>query len=233
MNSSRATARLAGLLYLLFSLLAIFGYMFVPSQFVVSGDAAATARKITEGALMYRLGILSALAGHILFIFLVLTLYDLFKDVNRRKARLMVALVCVGVAGEIVNLGHRTAPLLLLSGADFLSVFTKPQLDALALGFLRLGNHLGQLIGVFWGLWLFPFGLLTIRSGFFPRILGILQIAAGVGYVVGTVTRLVFPAQAQVVSQFTTPLYIGELPMVLWLLIVGARAPRAEVEQVS
>ena len=99
---------------------------------------------------------------------------------------------------------------------------------AVAFGFIRLGSQLGQLIGAFWGLWLFPFGVLTIRSGFFPRILGILQIAAGVGYVVSCVARVLFPEHARIVSQIMTPLYIGELPMVLWLLVMGARVPRAE-----
>ena len=87
MNSTKATARFAGLLYLLFSILAVFGYMYIPAAFVVSGDAAATARKITEGELMYRVGILASLVGHLLFIFLVLTLYQLFKDVDKRQAR--------------------------------------------------------------------------------------------------------------------------------------------------
>jgi len=230
MNSTKATARFAGLLYLLFSILAVFGYMYIPAAFVVSGDAAATARKITEGELMYRVGILASLVGHLLFIFLVLTLYQLFKDVDKRQARLMVALVCVGVAAEIVNLANRTAPLLLLSGASFLSVFTKPQLDALALGYLRLGNNLGQLLTAFWGLWLFPFGILTIRSGFLPKILGVSLMVAGVGYVVTCVVRIVFPAQIHVVSQVLTPLYFGELPIIFWLLIMGAKVPQAEAQ---
>jgi hypothetical protein len=230
MNSTKATARLAGLLYLLFAILAVFSYMYIPAAFVVPGDAAATVRKITEGELMYRIGIAASLVGHILFIFLVLALYELFKDVNKRQARLMVVLVCVGVAAEVVNLVIRTAPLVLSSGADFLSAFTKPQLDALALGSLRLGNNLGQLLTAFWGLWLFPFGIVTIKSGFLPRILGILLMVAGIAYVAGCFVRLVFPAHFPVVSQALTPLYFGELPIIFWLLIMGVRVPRAEAQ---
>ena len=233
MRSIQATARYAGFLYVLFSLLAIFGYMYVPGHFVVSGDPAATARNIMEETLLYRAGILASLAGHITFIFLVLALYDLFRDVDRKKARLMVALVCAGAAGEIVNLANRAAPLVLLGGADWLSVFPQPQLDALAFGFVRLGNQLGQLIGAFWGVWLFPFGLLTIQSGYFPRVLGILQIVAGIGYTAACVIRLLSPELMRTISPFMTPLYIGELPMVLWLLVMGAKVPRAETPRAA
>jgi hypothetical protein len=225
MTSLKATARLAGLLYFVMSLLMIFGYMYVPAAFL-GGDAAAVARKIMDGALMYRISVLTSLVGQLLFVFVVLTLYQLFKDVDRWLARLMVALVCVGVAAELVSIASRMAPLVLLGDDDFLAVFTKPQLDVLALGFLRLGGTLGRLITSIWGLWLFPFGILAIRSRFFPRILGFLLMAAGVGYMVTCVTFIVFPAQLSVVSRVMMPLYFGELPIILWLLVMGAKAPQ-------
>jgi len=84
MNSIKATARCAGLLYIVMSTLMVFGYMYVPATFIVPGDATATARKITEGALMYRIGILNALVGQILFVYVVLALYQLFKDVDKQ-----------------------------------------------------------------------------------------------------------------------------------------------------
>jgi hypothetical protein len=225
MSSIKATARFAGLLYVVMSILMVFGYLYVPATFIVSGDAAATARKITEGALMYRVTILAALVAQILFIFMVLTLYQLFKDVDKQQARLMV---CVAVAAELVVIANRIAPLMFLSDAGFLSVFTKPQLDALAFGFIRLGGNLARLLTAFWGLWLFPFGILTIKSGFFPRILGILLFVSGFAYVVTCFTFVVFPAQLNGVSQVMTPLYFGELAIVLWLPVMGARTPRVE-----
>lgn len=225
MSSIKTTARVAGLQYVVMATIMVFSYMYLPGRFIVPGDAAATASRITAATLLYRVGVLSDLTAQILFIFVVLSLYQLFKDVSRKLARLMVVLVCVGVAAEIVNLANHAAPLVFLSGADSLSVFTKPQLDALAMGFLRLGNALGQIVLAIWGLWLFPFGILTIRSGFFPKLLGYLLIAAGVAYVVTCVTAIVFPAHRGVVSQIVMPLYFAELPMVFWLLIMGAKAP--------
>lgn len=228
MNSIQKTARLAGLIYVVFSIISVLGYMVLPPKFMVPGDATATAAKIAQNVFIYRLSILSALVGQILFIFLVLTLYKLFKDVDRGQARLMVALVCVGVAAEIINVSYKFAPLALQSDAEYLSAFTKPQLDALAMTSLQMKGSLNQLITVFWGLWLFPFGVLTIKSGFLPKALGYLLWIAGIGYVVTCMTFIMFPAQLGTVSKVMMPFYFGELPIVFWLLIVGARVPRAE-----
>jgi hypothetical protein len=221
-GSMNRTARLTGLLYLVMSIIMVFGFMYAPRAFVVNGDAAATARRISEGEAMYRLTVLASAVGQIIFIFVVLNLYRLFRKVDRGLARLMVALVCVGVAAETVNTANRLAPLDFLSGYGFMSVFNRAQLEAMALSSIYLGNNLGQLITVFWGLWLIPFGLLTIKSGFFPKILGILLMIAGVGYIVSWLSFLVFPAQAGVIARFMMPLYFGEVPIVIWMLVMGA-----------
>jgi hypothetical protein len=224
MNSIKATARRAGVLYLLFSLAAISGEFFFPA-FMVPGDATATARNIGAAELTYRIGILSGLVTNVLFIFVVLSLYDLLKDVERNHARLMVLLVSVGVAITLANLINKIAPLILLSGADYLSVFTKPQLDALALGYLKLHSSGVTVATAFWGLWLFPFGILVVKSGFLPRVLGVLLMVAGFAYLISSVTTIVFPAYWHLVSQVMMPLYFGEVPIIFWLLIKGAKIP--------
>jgi hypothetical protein len=228
MNSIKATARRAGVLYLLFSLVAIVGEFVLPA-FVVQGDAAATTRNIAAAEFTYRIGILTGFVTLVLFIFLVVSLYKLFKDVDEWHAVLMVLLVSIGVAISLANLINRFAPLVLLSGAGYLAVFTKPQLDALALGFLKLHGDGTTVATVFWGLWLFPFGILVIKSGFFPRILGFLLMVAGFAYVTSSVTSMLLPAYRHVVSQVMMPLYFGELPIIFWLLIKGAREPQPEV----
>ncbi len=230
MSSIKAKARLAGILYLVMGLLAWFSLMYIPSAFVVRGDATATAHNIVNGETLYRLGILSQLVSQTIFIFLVLVLYDLFKDVDRKYARLMVVLVAISVAFEFVNCLNLIAPLILLNGADFLSVFTKEQLDALALVFLQLRDHGLGVVSALWGLWLLPLGVLVIRSGFIPRILGILLIVACFAYLVDSVTSIVFPSQTHMVSIITTPIGgLGELLIVLWLLVKGVKAQPREV----
>jgi hypothetical protein len=227
MNSTKAAARRAGALYFLFSIVAIIGEFFFPA-FLVPGDATATARNIAAAELTYRLGILTGFVTLVLFIFLVVSLYKLLEDVDRSHAMLMVLLVSIGVAVSLANLLNKFAPLILLSGADSLSAFTKPQLDALALGFLRFHSSGGAVSTAFWGLWLFPFGILVIKSGFFPRILGILLLVAGFAYLTSSVTSIVLPAYRHVVSRVMMPLYFGEVPIIFWLLIKGAKVPQPQ-----
>lgn len=142
----------------------------------------------------------------------------------------MVLLVSVGVTIGCVNLLSKVAPLILLRGSVYSSVFTTPQVDALPLGFVSLNSSGNDVASVFWGLWLFPFGILVIKSGFFPRVLGIPLLIAGVGYVTAGLTSIVLPVYSQVVSQATMPLLLGEFPIIFWLLITGARVPQPRVQ---
>jgi len=228
MNSIKATARRAGALYFLFMIVGLVD-MYGFSHFVVTGDATATARNIIAAERTYRIGILTDFVTLLIFIFLVVSLYNLLKGADKWYALLMVLLVSVGVTIGLVNILNKVAPLILLSGAGYLSVFTKPQLDALALGFLNLNSHGNTIAAAFWGLWLFPFGILVIKSGFFPRVLGILLMVAGFALLTISVTSIVLPAYEHVVSQAMMPLSLGEFPIIFWLLIKGAKVPQPQV----
>lgn len=221
MNSTKKTARIAGLLYLLASIPGIFCLIYIPSHFIVSGDAAATASKIAASEFVFRLGILSEVAGFIGFIFVVRALYRLFAGVSKAHASLMATLILVSIPISLLNVLNETAALTLIHGANFLSVFDKPQRDALAFLFLHL--HFDGIIvaQVFWGLWLIPFGILVFKSGFLPRILGVLLIIACFGYLANSIVSLgLLP---HVVSRTVGQLTICELPIIFWLLIVGAK----------
>jgi hypothetical protein len=228
----KTKARLAGILYVLMGIPAWFSLMYIPSAFVVRGDATATARNIVSGQGLYRLGILSELVSQTIFLFLALLLYDLFKDADRKQARLMVMLVGVSVAFEFVNCLNLVAPLVFLSGADFLSVFSKPQLDALVLVFLKLRNSGLGVVSLIWGLWLLPFGVLVIKSGFFPKVLGVLLIVACFAYVTDSITSIMLPVPVPVVSTVTLALGgLGELAIVVWMIVVGAKTPQMELSR--
>ena len=228
MNSTKSKARTAGLLYLALALTGIFSLMYVPSTLIVFGDATATANNITSSELLYRTGILIGLVSNVIFVFLALALYRLFKEVNHKQAILMVILVMISVATSFVNTINQIAPLIILSGADFLVVFEKPQLDAAAYGFIRLHSYGIQILQIFWGLWLFPFGLLVYQSRFIPKILGVLLVIAGSGYLLSSFTFLVLPQYQDGISLLTTILEAAELPIIFWLLIVGANAQSEE-----
>jgi Domain of unknown function (DUF4386) len=113
-----------------------------------------------------------------------------------------------------------------LKGANFLSVFSRPQLDALALVFLRMHNYGFIVAQIFWGLWLLPFGVLVYRSGFIPRILGVWLIVNGFAYPAISFTALLMPQYRDLVSRVTLPLLFGEAAIMLWLIIVGVRQRR-------
>jgi uncharacterized membrane protein len=134
----------------------------------VPGDATATADHVRASETLLRLGIASELIGFIIFIFVVLALYPSFKAVNEKHALAMAILLLVSIPISLLNVLNEIAALVLVSGADFLSAFEKGQLDAPAYLFLRLHGQGFAVAQIFWGLWLFPFGILVIRSGFIP-----------------------------------------------------------------
>jgi hypothetical protein len=222
MSDTNRIAHQAGALYFLFMLMGIFGEFLFPT-FAVAGDPAATARNIAGGELTYRAGILLGLATQIVFLFLVVLLYRLFESVDRARAVLMVVLVSVGVAVDLANMLNRFAPLVLLGDSKYLSEFTRPQLEVLALASFR-HRAIGSLLPIcFWGLWLFPFGLLVIKARFLPRILGVLIVVAGAAYCVTSTGSLLWPDYRGAISRYMTPLYFGEVPIIFWLLIKGVR----------
>jgi len=227
LDSTHNPGRVAGLLYLGL-MTAPLRLMYIPSTLFVRGDATATANNIAAHETLFRLGILSDLFTGTLAIFLTLALYRLFKDVDRNLAVLMVILGSLMVTPiYFVNTLNDAAALILARGADFLSVFDKPQRDALAMLFLRLHHHGVVANEIFWGLWLLPFGLLVRKSGFIPRILGLWLILNGFAYVVISLTGLLFPQYESIVFNSTLPATLGEIAIVLWLLIKGAQVQKS------
>jgi uncharacterized protein DUF4386 len=222
----KRTARRAGRLYLAAAILAMIGYFYLRPRFVVSGDAAATARNILANEQLYRAGILIDVIGQLLFIVVVLMLYRLFEDVDRTQARLMAVLIGTAIAAQFAGFALNVAPLILLDGDQYLSAFTRPQLEALAYTSLSLNGKLVELLTSMWGLWLFPFAVLTIRSGFLPKFLGVLLILSGIVYVVSCVAAIVFPGSLEKLNQLLFPFYFGEFIVILWLAFIGAK-PRA------
>jgi hypothetical protein len=222
-TSRKQIARRAGALYLAMSLSAI-NLVYFPAAFLVRGDAAATAARIEAAPRLYRLLVLVDLAAGVAAIFLAMTLYQLFQEVDRRQARLLVAMLLVQVPIMFLVTLLQMAPRVVLSGSGYWSVFEKPQRDALALGLLNLRTQAIGGLSIYWGLWLLPLGILTYRSAFLPRLLGVFLIAAACAYVISAVTFFIFPAAYGTAFNLGIPLYaLGELGFVNWLLIKGAR----------
>ena len=224
MNSNNKTARVAGLLYLAFLVVGIFSFFYVPSKIFADGNATLTANNIVANELLFRFGIAGNLIGQIIFIFLALALYQLFKEVNKTYARLLVALVVASVPIAFLVILNQIASLILLSGADFLNAFDPDQLQALSMLFYNLYNYGIIIVGIFWGLWLYPFGYLVFKSGFIPKILGVLLIMGCFGFLVDSFSFLLIPSYHDTISNFASlPASIAELSMIFWLLFKGVK----------
>lgn len=231
--SLKRRARLAGLLYFLSTVTGGFGLFYVRSKVIVTGDAGATAANIAASEFLFRVAIVSNLFAQVLLFFFGLTLYRLFRQANKALARVFLASVMMTVAIAVVNALNNFGALLVLSGADYLKAFTPEQLNVMAMIFLRLNNSAGQaLLEIFWTPLYFSFGLLIIRSGFLPKILGVLLMLMGVGFAINVFTKFLIPQfYPAAFTQLAMSLgALGGIPTILWLLIMGAKERRQPVE---
>jgi len=224
---SKKDARVAGLAYILASVVGFMRLAYIPKVLIVHGEAAATANNIVAHESLFRLGIVSDLLGGALWLFVPLALYRLLKGVDQGLAMLMVILgSLMQVPLFFINSVTDGAALLLARGADFLSAFDKPQRDALAMLFLNLHHQLDLANEIFWGLWLLPFGLLVYRSRFLPRFLGVWLVIACFAWLAFSFTGLLSPQYESTAFKLTQPFALGEMATMLWLALIGTKEQR-------
>lgn len=224
-NSIKKQAHIAGVLYVLASITAVFAWVYVNARIFVRDDATATANNIRAFETLLRLGITAEVIGSIIFIFVVLALYRLFNPVSQKHAMALAILLLISTPIALLAVIGEIAALIVAGGGNFLSTFDQHQLDSLSYLFFRLHGQALVVAQIFWGLWLFPFGILVIRCGFIPRLLGYLLWIAAFGYLIDSFTVLLLPAYRQIANQLAMIVELGELPIIFWLLIWGARVP--------
>jgi hypothetical protein len=150
----------------------------------------------------------------------------LFKGVDQHLAVLVVIFGGVMPALlDFISAASDAGALMVVRGADFLSVFDKPQRDALAMLLLRLGDHQTTAAETLWGVWLFPLAILVYRSRFLPRFLGVWLVINGIAYVIMSFTGMLMPQYQSSVFNYSQPALFAEVALMLWLLIKGARPP--------
>lgn len=231
MSSLKQTARLAGLFWLLNVLTTAFSLGYVRPNIIALGDAAATANNILANEPLFRMGIASYLFSQVFLFFFGLTLFRLFKGVNKTWATVVLTSVLISVAIAVVNTLNNIAALVVLSKADFLNAFGQEQLNAMTMIFLRLNNQGQGLLEIFWMPFFFSIGLLIIKSRFVPKILGILLIIGSFGFPSYTFARLLIPQfPSAIIIQITQFIMaLAGIPTILWLLIKGVK----EQERIS
>ena len=220
----RSQARRAGLLYVLAGSSGPFAYLYVPGVLIAKGDALATADRVRASEGLLRAAIIGELYSATLLIFATMALYQLFKRVDPKTSMLMAAMMLVSVPISYVNTLTNIAALVLIKSPAIASVLGPGQVAGQVMLFLRLHDYGLVVNQIFWGLWLFPIGVLVMRSGFFPRWLGYPLLFAGAGYVLNSLGTLLLPPSLRWITENLQALGVGEMPFFsFYLLIWGAR----------
>jgi hypothetical protein len=229
MTSTRNPGRVAGLWYLALVLIGPLRLMYIPDKLFVHGNATATVNNIAAHEWLFRSGIAADLVGGTVGVFLALAFYRLFADLDRNLA---VQVVILGgilpPALYFVNAVSDLAAITIVHGAAYLSVFDKPQRDALAMLFLNLHDHQNTAAELLWGLWLLPLAMLVYRSRFLPRFLGVWLALNGVAYVCLSFAGVLVPRYQNRVFFYSQPLMFAEVALMLWLVIKGGKPPASE-----
>jgi Domain of unknown function (DUF4386) len=203
----------------------IFSLMYVPSKLIVSDNASLTYQNISSSEPLFRFWIISGLLCYTFFLFLPLVLYKLLKPVHENYAKLMVLLAVISVPIFFLNVQNEFNILSLLSGTKTHYNFSTQQIQSQVMLYLNQYDNGMRIVHIFSGLWLFPFGYLVFKSGFLPKILGVLLMLGCFGYLINFVGYTLIPNYSKIgISLYINlPASIGEIGICLWLLIMGAK----------
>jgi Domain of unknown function (DUF4386) len=225
----RLLARVAGAFYLIITACALFAYLYVRGQVIVDGDMAKTAANFLAREQLYRMGLAAAVIVVICNLPMGFILFELLKVVNPRLALLALVFIIASTTLEAVNLFNYIEPLFTFSLPEYVRAFDPEELQALARGPIRMFAYAFSVSLTFFGVYCALIGFLIFRSKFFPRILGLLMIVAGVIYWINSF-RLFLALPIPYLPWVTL---VSELSLALWLVVVGVNEAkwRAQVGQ--
>ncbi len=225
-SSQLQTARLAGLLYLIVVLTGIFTLAYVPGKLINWGSAADTWQRLNAGEALFRLSILASMVCYTAFLCLPFVLYRLLKPVHATVALMMVVFAAGSIPLSFANLQHKWAVLSALGNSGNIAnqaANVMQQLTAYDYGIF--------INSWFWGLWLLPFGWLVYRSGFLPKLLGVLLVLGCAGYLINITGTILWPNYKSlgISGYISLPASMGEIGTCLYLLIVGVKRSKSEL----
>lgn len=232
--SPSAYARLAGVLYLIITVAAIFAHFVIPAQFIVPGDAAATAANIAADETMFRIGLVgSELVILLSEIVLAVVLYVLLRPVNQTLSLVAAVSRLAMTTIHGLNLLNYYFVLRLINGDDLALAFGPEQVQALVILFLD-AHSIGFSIGIaFLILHVLILGYLIVRSGYFPKVLGFLFIAAGIGYLLDTIGLLLIPSYTTTPGWIAMVIAVAEIAFPIWLLVKGVNTDQQQTRTLS
>jgi hypothetical protein len=228
-SSPKRLARFAGVLYLLVGIFGGFAQGFLYPKIYVAGDAVKTAGNLIANSGLVRIGVVADLVQATIWVFLALTLYRLLRHVNKSAASAMVVLASIGAGITMLNAVFEFEGLRVATGAVNLAGFGAAGSNALALLMVD-AQHYGLLIAsIFFGLWLVPLGYLAFRSGWFPKALGVVLIAAGACYLVDVFAAFLVPDFGKAIHGYITiPSIIAEVWTLGYLLVIGVNTKKSD-----
>ena len=232
--SPQKYARTGGIAYLIIIVAGFIGEMFIRNKIIVPGDAAATAGNLVASSLLWRIGIAGDIIMHVCDIIVMLVLYVLLKPVNKHLALAALLFNLVQTAVLVANKMNLLMPWFLLGDADYLKAFEPQQLQALARLSIKAHGY-GFGIGlIFFGCVLLVNGYLIIKSGYFPKAIGILIQVAGICYLINSFALILAPSLTDILfPAILLPPLIGELTLCLWLIIKGVNLPKWQEKVIS
>ncbi len=226
-TSPQTVARIGGALYLIIIFFGIFGEMVVRDKLIVWGDATATAERILASESLWRMSVAAELFYLLCAVALMAIFYVLLRPVSNDLALLAVFFNLVSIAIEASGRLHLISALTVLRGTERLTAFEPSQLHGLA--YLSLQSH-GRGFSIsllFFGCVCLILGYLIFRSGYLPRLLGVLMVIAGLGYLIDGFALILSPAfHAMIFPASLLPAFIAESFLCLWLLVKGVNVPK-------
>lgn len=230
--TNKKIAKIAGLLFLVMVVFGLAAEVFFRQKIFYSSDLATTANNILSNTLLYRAGILSDMLMSLSYLFTALALYKLLSTVNKNMAATMVVFATAGSLLLLFITLIEIAPLYILTGNEFMSTFNSEQRQSLAMLFYNLYQH-GYMIGqIFFSLWVLPLGLLIYKSGFIPKVLGVLFIIETVFGLSAVTVHFLIP-NVTLESILMIPMMIAEFSFMFYLLIRGINESKLTTENIK
>ncbi len=222
MNPIYQQLKIGTWLYFLMVIFSGLGMGLVDPHFFIAADPSETLRRLQSSGFYFRLGIVSNLIGQTLFLGMAFHFYNAFKSLDQHLSRLLLGFVAVSIPITFVSVLFQFNALSLLAQPNYLASFSGAQIQGLVMSSLET-HKTGLLIAqIFWGLWLWPFGLLVYRSGYLPKFLGVLLVLGSLGYLFDRVLFFLIPERRSFAAPGLVISGLAEFSFILWVLLKGS-----------